>query len=328
MRWVRHARYRMGTIWEMAVWISDRAQALDALDGAFSDVMRLERLMSRFLPESQVNRLGGAAGRSRVPIDPALCDVLLLAQAVAVLSGGVLDVTIGPLVTLWDQAQAAGVMPTSCAVRAARTLVDYRAVVVDRAESTAGLLRAGMSLDLGAIGKGFAVDRSVEWLSAEGYQHGWVNAGGNIRFLGPWGREVAVRDPRQPDRVLVRVPVDGGAVSTSANYERGWDIGGRLYGHLLDPRTGWPTIGCLSVTVFAPSATLADALSTACFVLGPQPGARLCRAFPGVEALWCVGADQQPMRVMITPGLIGRLEGFDLRGVETIEEADAAVSMA
>jgi len=318
----------MGTIWEIAMLASDRAQALDALDGVFDDVTRLERLMSRFLPESQVNRLASTAGRNRVPVDPALCDVLLLAQAVAVLSGGALNVTIGPLVTLWDQAQVSGVLPTVCAVRTATSLVDYRVLVIDRERSTVGLLRAGVSLDLGAIGKGFAVDCAVERLNAKGYQHGWVNAGGNVRFLGPWGREVAMRDPRQPDRVLVRVPVGGGAVSTSANYERGCNIGGGRDGHLLYPRTGWPAAASGSATVLAPSAALADALSTACFVLGPQSGARLCRAFPGVEALWCVGAGRQPMRVMITSGLIGCLEDFDLRGVETIEDEDAVFSMA
>ncbi len=305
MRWVRHARYRMGTIWEMAVWASNRAQALDALDGAFSELMQLERLMSRFLPESQVNHLAGAAGRSRIPIDPALCDVLLLAQAVAVLSGGALDVTSGPLVKLWDHAQAAGVLPTMCALRATMTRVDYRALMIDRAQSMAGLLRAGMSLDLGAIGKGFAVDRAVAWLNAKGYQHGWVNAGGNIRFLGPWSGKVAVRDPRQPDQVLLRLSVEDGAVSTSANYERSRQIGARRYGHLLDPRTGWPASSSVSVTVLAPSAALADAWSTALFVLGPHRGQLICEGLRDVHALWCVSAGDQ-LEVLMTPGLNNR----------------------
>lgn len=326
MTWVRHARYRMGTLWEMAVWASDRAQALDAVDGAFSEVMRLERLMSRFLPESQVSRLADAAGRSRVPIDPALCDVLLQAQAVAVLSGGALDVTIGPLVELWNQAQTTGVSPTACAVRSRRMLVDYRALVIDRERSLASLLRAGMSLDLGAIGKGFAVDRAVAWLNAEGYQHGWVNAGGNVRFLGPWGRNVAVRDPRQPDRVLLQLSVESGALSTSANYERGWQIGGRHYGHLLDPRTGWPASECVSVTVLAPSAALADALSTACFVLGPHVSQPLCAALGKVEALWCLADGERQLRIVTTPGFHGALWP---RSSAVAEEAiHATLSMA
>jgi len=295
----------MGTVWEMAVWASNRAQALGALDGAFSEVTRLERLMSRFLPESDVSRLAGASSRSQVPIDPALCDVLLQAQALALLSGGALDVTIDPLVELWNQAQATGALPTACAVRSMRMLVDYRALVIDREQATAGFLRAGMSLDLGAIGKGFAVDHAVAWLNAAGYQHGWVNAGGNVRFLGPWGREVTVRDPRQPDRALVKVPVDGGAVSTSANYERGWEIGGRRYGHLLDPRTGWPATGCLSVTVFASSAALADALSTAFFILGAYVSQPLCAALGTVEALWCLADGERQLRLVTTPGFRG-----------------------
>jgi len=297
----------MGTVWEMAVRTSDRAHALEALDGAFGEVTRLEQLMSRFLPESHVNRLADAAGRSPVSIDPGLCDLLLHAQAIAVLTHGALDVTIAPLVELWSRAASAGVVPTSCAVRARRALVNYRMLVIDGAASTAGLLRAGMSLDLGATGKGFAVDRAAQWLNDAGYRAGWVNAGGNIRFLGPWDRKVALRDPRQPDRVLAHVPVDGGAVSTSANYERGWDIGGRRYGHLLDPRTGWPAIGCLSVTVFAPSAAFADALSTAFFILGPRASQPLCGALPDVKALWCVDGGNRQLHVVTSAGLQSHL---------------------
>jgi len=191
----------------------------------------------------------------------------------------------------------------------------------------AGLSRAGMSLDLGAIGKGFAVDHAVAWLNAEGYQSGWVNAGGNVRFLGPWDREVAVRDPRQPDQVLVRVRVDGGAVSTSANYERGWDIGGWRYGHLLNPRTGWPATGCVSVTVFAPSAALTDALSTAFFVLGPHASQPLCGALTNVEALWCLDHGAGQMRIMTTPKLQGGLSGCSSVDVDE-EPVHAALSMA
>ncbi|MBI3320190.1 MAG: FAD:protein FMN transferase, partial [Candidatus Omnitrophica bacterium] len=235
--WVRHARYRMGTIWEMAVRSADRERALWVLDGAFEEIARLERMMSRFLPESPVNELARRAGLSAVAIDEELAEVLGLAQQVAVLSDGAFDVTTGPLVELWNQAAARGVLPTPDERRAAQALVDYRAVVLDPAGPTAALRNVGMSLDLGAIGKGFAVDHAVERLQAEGYHEGWVNAGGNVRFLGSWDHPVPVRDPHQPDRARWQLSVGGGAVSTSANYERGWEIGDRWYGHLLDPRT-------------------------------------------------------------------------------------------
>ncbi len=307
MSWIRHARYRMGTIWEMAVWSFDRLQGLRAVDEAFAEVARLEGFLSRFMPDSQVARLARAAGQHAVPIAPELYDLLALAQRVSACSDGAFDVTMGPVVSLWERAAASAVLPSPEELDAARVRVDYRAVCLQPEGPTAALRQAGMAVDLGAIGKGFAVDRAVARLEAHGYTEGWVNAGGNIRFLGRWGREVAVRDPRQPNHVLMRVPVDGGAVSTSANYERGWDIGGRRYGHLLDPRTGWPTETCLSVTVLAPSAALADALSTACFVVGPEEGRMLCARFDGVEALWVVGESAQTMRIVTTPGLVDRV---------------------
>ncbi len=317
----------MGTVWEMAVWSRERPRALWALDGAFQEVARLERLMSRFLPESQVSQLARAAGQATVPIDPDLYTLLAQAQQVAAVSDGAFDVTMGPLVALWARADLTGVLPGPAEIRFAKSLVDYRASVLDADGPTAVLQHAGMSLDLGAIGKGFAVDRAVERLQAAGYTQGWVNAGGNVRFLGSWDRAVPVRDPKYPDRAFVRLIVEEGALATSANYERGWKISGQRYGHLLDPRTGWPAdSGCLSVTVCAPTAALADALSTACFVLGPERSWLLCAVFPKVEALWYMkdnNADQ--MQLVITPGINGRVH--DLPALQE-EPIHADVSLA
>lgn len=326
MSWARQARYRMGTIWEMAVRSSDRGRALSALDGAFAAVGSLERLMSRFLPDSQVQRLTEAAGRTAVPVDRDLCQVLGQAQEVSAASAGAFDVTLGPLVALWSRAGREGALPPPEALRAARACVDHRALDLSADGPSARLRHGGMSVDLGAIGKGAAVDRAVERLRGDGYTQGWVNAGGNVRFLGAWDRAVPVRDPCAPDRACARLMVEHGALATSGNYERGWRIGGRWYGHLLDPRTGWPASACLSATVLAPSAALADALSTACFVLGPGPGRALCRLFSGVEAFWLGGA-AAPGFLDATPGVRGRIRSAT-GGRADWEGADAVVSMA
>ncbi len=327
MRWVRHARYRMGTVWEMVVWTSDREQALRAIDSAFEDVAQLERLMSRFLPESQLNDIARAAGQQAVVIDPALYEVLAYAQAVAAVADGAFDVTMGPLLLLWTKAAASGVLPTAVQLRCARACVGYQALRIERDGPRAALLHAGMSLDLGAIGKGFAVDCAVECLQAQGYTEGWVNAGGNVRFLGSWEREVAVRDPCQPDQILLRLVVERESVSTSANYERAWQIGGHGYGHLLDPRTGWPASSSVSVTVLAPSAALADALSTACFVLGPEQGRLVCSLFRRVEALWFIRASTGQVELVATPGLSERITCVARRRADR-EGAHAAISVA
>ena len=296
----------MGTLWEMTVHAVDRAQALSSMDRAFEEVARLERMMSRFLPDSQVSQLTRSAGHAPLTVECDLYDVLRLAQEVAERTGGAFDVTAEPLTRAWAEAAASGTMPDADRIMSALVLVGWDAIALDLHGPTARLGRPGMSLDLGAVGKGYAVDRAVECLQAEGYETGWVNAGGNLRMLGAWDQSIPVRDPRAPERMIARVAGFDGAISTSANYERGWRIGGRWYGHVLDPRTGHPARACMSATVLAPSAALADALSTACFVLGPEPGQAVCADWSGVDAFWCVESGDS-MRIITTLGC--RVEG-------------------
>jgi len=329
MTWVRHARYRMGTVWEAAVRASHRPQALAALHEAFEEVAQLERLMSRFLPISQVCAIADAAGRHAVPIAPALYEVLTHAQRIAAVSDRACDITIGPLVSLWGRAEGTGVMPTPKEIDEATALTDSGRLLLSAKGPTAFLQQAGMSLDLGAIGKGYALDAAVARLQRAGYTAGWVNAGGNVRVLGSWDRGVAVRDPVCPGRVRLQLAVTGGAVSTSAAYERSWNVGERSYGHLLDPRTGYPASRCLSATVLAPSGMLADALSTACFVLGPEQGAVVCHMFAGVEAFWFIQQEQADVTQLVTTSVVsGRRRGCVPPWQPGVPGADAPRSLA
>jgi thiamine biosynthesis lipoprotein len=179
------------------------------------------------------------------------------------------------------------------------------------------LEKPGMRISLGGIAKGYAVDRAVEVLRESGIQGGIVSAGGDLKAFGkredggPW--KVGVRNPRDPSKNISVIPVSNLAVATSGDYERYRVVGGRRYHHIIDPRTGYPSRGCMSVTVVTEQALEADALATAVFVLGPERGRALLEKLPDVEGILVDGDG----RIVASSGLSGKAwpsSGEKLRG--------------
>ena len=164
------------------------------------------------------------------------------------------------------------------------------------------------SLDLGGIAKGYIVDRGLALLAQAGVENAFLNAGGDIAILGtkpdgtPW--RVGIRHPRGADHYIAVLSMTGGAVVTSGDYERTFEAGGQRYHHILDPSTGYPAGDLTSVTITAPTATEADALSTAVFVLGPERGLALVESLPGVEAVLVT----RDLEIMVSTGLVGKIE--------------------
>jgi len=257
----------MGTLVTIEVRGKGRERALDA---ALGEMARIERLMSRFLPTSDVARIN-AACRQPVTVSPETFWVMEKALSFSRLSGGAFDVTV-----------------------ASQNGADYRDVLLDKKACQVSLRKQGMSLDLGGIAKGYAVDRAIEVLQGLGVQDALVNAGGEVRVLGDKtpdkGWSVGVQHPRAQNRLLCWLPLAGKAVATSGDYYRYNFRHGRRYSHILDPRRGETAGGCLAVTVVADQALVADALATAAFVLGPDDGMHLIESLPGVEGL-LVGVD-------------------------------------
>lgn len=314
---VRRAWPVMGTLLEIEVRGADSAVAEMALATARAAVFRVDMMMSVYKPASElsaVNRRAG--GDSLTAVDPWTAEVLEAALRFAELSDGALDITVGPLVDAWGFHREVGAVPPEAALDSARRLVGYEQIRWDPVTRAVRLPRPGMRLDFGAIAKGFAVDRAVAALRTAGIRAGRVDLGGNLRWFGRVStegseRNVALRDPRDPDRPFALVQVDSGSVATSGDYERFFEVDGRRYSHILDPRSGQPVRGVAAVSVFAPTALEADALSTAFFVLGPQAGCRLAARLPGVEAVWVRDPDQDALRphdVTLTAGLRGRVE--------------------
>jgi thiamine biosynthesis lipoprotein len=208
------------------------------------------------------------------------------------LSGGAFNPAIGPLVELWREAERRGSEPTADELAALKPACTMDAFEFDAEKRTCTKLMAGARLDVGAIAKGYAVDRVVELLQARGVASGIVTSGGEVRvFGGTVSRRVGIKDPEKPEALYGYFYCTAGAVSTSGNYERFYTVAGRTYGHIVDPRSFKPTEGPLSVTVLAQNATTSDALSTTIYVLGADEGLKLVETLPGVEALVLVRED-------------------------------------
>ncbi|MCZ6465171.1 MAG: FAD:protein FMN transferase [Proteobacteria bacterium] len=280
---VSDGRYTMGTVLEISL-VADAATAQRDLDAAFARVTELDALLSRYQPESDVVRLARLAGRGPQPVDPATAVALRQAVEYGRLTGGSFDVTVGPLVELWTRAADRGVPPTPDEIASARERVGADRLRIGPGHLVA-LPRAGMSLDLGGFAKGFALDEVARLL----------RAGSALLSFGQSSVWALGAPPGKPGwRLLMRAP-DGsfaGAVtlrdcafSVSSSFGRSSVIGGRRYGHVVDPRTGRALERSAQASVVAPSAALAEVLSTALLILEPDRGLALVESLPDVEGM-------------------------------------------
>jgi len=281
---VQRARMLMGTVLTAVVEAPDTVAAAAAIDSAFDEVARLERVMSSWRGDNELSRLN-AAGLEPFRCSPDLYAVLDSALALARDTGGAFDPMVEPLMRAWD-VRGAGRVPSAAERGAARALVDWHGLALDARARTARLERAGMGVDLGGIGKGYALDRVLARLRAARVAEALVDFGGQVAVLTRSERAIAIADPGDRLRAIVTLPLANGSASTSAQSEHGFTRRGRRYGHIVDPRTGAPVATRASVTVVCASATRADALSTALLVMGRAGAAGWGRDHPEDGVLW------------------------------------------
>lgn len=306
---VERSHVSMGSEVRLTAWTTDEPTALSVFDQAFSEFDRLDALLSVWKDGSDVVRLNAAAGRDRVRVSPETIDVLRVAKEVGGLTRGKFDVTFGALADVWkfDHDQDNRV-PTSAEIAERLPRVDYTAIDIDAPSSTAFLMRPGVRVHLGGIGKGYAVDRAAGILRMMGLRDFLIQSGGDMYAGGlrgdrPW--RAGIRDPRGPvERVFATLDLSDATFSTSGDYERSFIKDGVRYHHLLDPDVGQPARGARSVTIVTDRAVLADALSTGVFVAGPDAGMALIERLPDVEGV-IVTAENQ---VLVSSGLKGKLE--------------------
>jgi len=276
----------MGSTLEVRAIGTDAARLDRALDAAVAEMQRIEDLMTDWRP-SPLETLNAAAGQGPQRVPAELAEIVELALEVSALTDGAFDVTFAGVGRLWDFKARPPRVPSDAAIAAALAQVGWRRVRVDRAASTVAL-EPGTRLGLGGIAQGFGADRAMAILMQHGVEHAIVNVSGDIKALGkrfdaPW--EIAIVHPRERERVIAVLPISNSCVVTSGDYERFFELDGRRYHHILDPRTGRPSEGCMSATVVAPDAALADALATGLCVLDAQRGMALVERLPRVEAL-------------------------------------------
>ena len=278
----------MSTVCRVHFRCSNPALARDLQVEVVNWVAWFEARYSRFIPESLIGRINAAAGQSWVDVDPETEALLKLCQDMIFLTRGAFDPTALPLIRLWNWKADPPVIPNDEAVGAALELVGWRKI--QRRPGAIFLPRAGMCLDLGGIGKEYAVDRVLSLAVQRGIKHLLVDFGQDVRVMGEppergaW--HVGLEDPRNPGRCWTGVAVTNHAVATSGDYLRRFVHQGRRYGHIVDPRTGYPVDnGLLSVSVIAPHCTVAGIMSTSAFVLGVKDGLDLIALCPGAEGV-------------------------------------------
>ncbi|WP_313081101.1 FAD:protein FMN transferase [Pulveribacter sp.] len=306
----RQSRELMGTRVDIAVPLSGavtQQQADRAMERAFAEMQRLEALMSRYRPDSDVARLAAAAGRQPVRVAPEVLDVLRAAQRLHQSSAGAFDPTVGAL-DGWHFDGAPQAVPATAEIARALRLVDGRSLVLDERAGTAYLARPGMRLDLGGVAKLPILQAGLQMLAREGVPDALVNGGGDVLVAGsnhgqPW--RVGVRDPAAPQRLLGVLALQGRAVvASSGDYERGFMHQGRRLHHVLDPRTGWPTRGVHGVALLARDVDEVNGWGTALMVQGPAQAAAWSARHPGVELL-VAGVDGTRWT---SPGMTARLQ--------------------
>jgi thiamine biosynthesis lipoprotein len=298
----------MGSSLTVSIWTADDVRAAAAADQVFREFDRLESLLSVWKPGSDVVRLNEAAGRQPVTVSNETLEVLTAARMVGERTNGKFDITFGALADVWkfdhDQDHT---VPSRDAIEARLPLVDFRAVQVNSANRTAIITRPGVRVHLGGIGKGYAVDVGGARLKQQGFRDFLIQAGGDMYAAGtnngtPW--KLGIADPRGSHEAFAAVEVTDATFSTSGDYERSFITDGVRYHHLLDPDRGEPARGCRSVTIVTSRATMADALSTGIFIMGPDDGMALIEKLPDVEGVIVTASNE----VLISSGLKGRVE--------------------
>jgi thiamine biosynthesis lipoprotein len=284
--WVYRDEAIMGTRNAVEVWAPNRLVGEVAINAVFEDMRRIDRLMSTYKATSEISKVNREAAQHPVKVSAELFSLLEKAQEYAKLSGGVFDITYASVGYLFDYRKH--LRPDTDAIDKALPTVDYRQLKLDPVNRTVSFGMPGMRIDLGGIAKGYAVDRGIEILKRRGYTHAMVNSGGDTRVLGdrmgkPW--MVGIRHPDRKEEVVLRIPLEDAAFSTSGDYERFFDEGGVRYHHIINPKTGDSPREVRSVTLISSSALRTDGLTKTVFILGPVAGMKFIDSLPDVDGI-------------------------------------------
>jgi len=286
---ITKTRFLMDTLVEISVYNKDIPEdSVSALiDEAFAQIAYFDSLYNNYNEYSYVTYINNNAFNKTVRIDSGLMNLLTTSIRVSELSNGAFDITIAPVIDVWNFGGDTPKVPEERVIQETLKQTGYKSLKA--ANNTVRFLKQGMKIDLGGIAKGYVVDRAISLLVKHGITDAMINAGGDIKIicgeLTEEKRSVWIRHPRKRDKLFGRFQMDTGSVATSGDYERFFMSDSVRYHHIIDPKTGYSAKGCVSVTIVADNLMIADAYATAVFVLGPDAGFGFIERMPDVEGI-------------------------------------------
>jgi len=266
----------MGSTYTVELYGYDRVKLEAAADAALDEARRLDDLLSNYKPESEWSQINRLAAERPVKVSPELFQLLAACVEYSRQSEGAFDISVGPLMKVWGFYKGTGHLPHRAEVTAAMTKVGYRHIKLDSKADTVQFDRPGVEIDPGGIGKGYAVDRMVDILKRNGITTALVaGSGSSIYGLGappdePQGWPVDIKDPWDTRKTVAQVFLKNMSMSTSGSYEKFFRAEGRIYAHIMDPRTGYPAQGSVAVSVVTPRTIDSEAWAKPYFVNGRQ----------------------------------------------------------
>jgi thiamine biosynthesis lipoprotein len=299
----------LGSPFEMTVVAKDTVQGNYYIDLAVAEVKRVEYLISDWIPTTQISQINKNAGIKPVKVDKEVLDLVGRAIKVSQITSGAFDISYASMDKIWKFDGSMKEMPTQEAIKKSVSKIGYKNIILDPKEQTIFLKNEGMKLGLGGIGQGYIADKVKELLFSKGCTSGIVNVSGDINAWGkqpdgkPW--TVGIVNPLNKNKIFATFPLENSAVETSGSYEKFVTFNGVRYSHIIDPRTGYPAQGVVSVSVFAKQTEIADALATGIFVLGMEVGLDLVNQLKGIE---CIMVDDK--------GKIHSSKGIDIKKFE------------
>ncbi len=279
----------LGSPFEITVVATDSVQAKLYTDLAISEVKRIENLVSDWIPTTQISQVNQNAGIKPIKVDQEVFDLVERAIKISKLTSGAFDISYASMDKIWKFDGSMKQMPTEEAIKKSVEKVGYQNIILNPTDKTIFLKNKGMKLGLGGIAQGYIADKIKEVLQEKGCTSGLVNVSGDINTWGkqpngePWS--VGIINPMNKNKVFATFILDDSAVETSGSYEKFVVFNGKRYSHIIDPRTGYPASGIVSVSVFAKQTELADALATGIFVLGIEVGLDLVNQLNGIDCI-------------------------------------------
>lgn len=279
----------MGSRFEITVVAKNTTTGEQAIKMAVTEIERIEKLISSWDPDSETSKINNAAGKNPVTVSKELFNLIDRCLKISKLTDGAFDISYASMDRIWKFDGSMKMMPDKEDIKESVSKVGFKNIILNKENNSVFLRLPNMKIGFGAIGKGYAADKAKELLMLHNIPSGIINASGDMNT---WGKQtdgsdwkVAITNPMDKKKGFGLLPVVDKAVVTSGNYEKQVVFNGTTYSHIIDPRTGYPSTGILSVTVFAPKAELADALATAVFVMGVETGLDRINQLPNVECI-------------------------------------------